>query len=102
MKPVGMDSLTVVCHFSVNRELRLYHGRANAIRPYNMVYGHVTNPENPDSKPGVKCKFYLETFRGEDDACIVSTMMTFCRHSSVEIMRAAASCLNQDFQDLWD
>jgi hypothetical protein len=37
LEPVGMDSLTVVCHFSVNRELRLYHERENAIHPYNMV-----------------------------------------------------------------
>jgi hypothetical protein len=35
MKHFGMVSLTVVCDCSVNREMRLYHERANSIRPYN-------------------------------------------------------------------
>jgi hypothetical protein len=32
-----LDSLTVVFDCSINREMRLYHERAKAIRPYNMV-----------------------------------------------------------------
>jgi len=35
-KPHGID-LTEECHRSGIREMRLYHERANAIRPYNMV-----------------------------------------------------------------
>ena len=34
-KPYQLDSLTVVFDFSINREMRPYHERANAIRPYN-------------------------------------------------------------------
>ena len=36
-KPDELDSLTVVFDCSINREMRLYHERAKAIRPYNMV-----------------------------------------------------------------
>jgi hypothetical protein len=36
-KPDEMDSPKFVCHCAVNRGMHLYHGRTNAIRPYNLV-----------------------------------------------------------------
>ena len=37
------------------------------------VLSNPQNPVNPDSKIRFGGKYYIETCRGEDDACIVST-----------------------------
>ena len=36
-----MESLKVMCHCSVNKEMRLYHERVNSIRPYNLVHSGI-------------------------------------------------------------
>jgi hypothetical protein len=53
--------------------IHLYHGRGNAIRPYNngIIY---LNPVNPDSKPSGKGKYYIKTCLGEDARHRISTI----------------------------
>jgi len=53
-----LDDLTAMnAIVSINREIHLYHGRANAIRPYNNGIISSRNPiilKIRDSKPGVR------------------------------------------------
>ena len=58
LKPDGVEQPDSGTGYSVNREIYLYHGRANSIRPYY----HPCNPiilKMRDSKPSFRGKFHL-------------------------------------------
>jgi hypothetical protein len=61
--------------------MHLYHGRANAIHPYNNlltqtkdVHCNPQNPVNPDSELIFRAIVTLETCRKIEDACIAITI----------------------------
>ena len=72
--PDELDSLTVVFDFSINREMRLYHERANSIRPYTngillcyCQYKTKLSPKSPLNSIFAETKAKIPLFWGHPD-----------------------------------